>query len=82
MADEYITTRGLQGATAVVTARVAGLDVPQEQLLGETPASEALFALTVLVASVLNVTAPSGLTTALRTAGSLASRLEVHDDGV
>jgi len=77
VAAEYITTRGLQGAVAVVTAQLASLDIPQEKALGSTPPEEALRALSVLVASVLGSTAPTGLASAVRAAGALAGQMEV-----
>lgn len=78
MTGAHITARGLQGAVAVVTANLAGLNLSQEELLGDTPPEEALLALSTLVASVLNVTAPSGLATALRAAGRIAGEWEAH----
>lgn len=72
-----LTVRGLQGAVAVVTARLAGLDdLPQEQILGDTPPQEALHALSVLLASVLGAIAPQGIASAVRVAGALASEME------
>ncbi|MEU5633531.1 hypothetical protein ACH47C_26925 [Streptomyces rishiriensis] len=79
MADGTITARGLQAAVALTTARSAGLDIPQAQLLGDTPAEEALLALTVLASCFLDFGAPSAPRVALRTAGGIAGRLEVQE---
>lgn len=80
MADKYLSVRGLQGAVAVVTAHLTGLDeMPQEQILGDTPPAEALHALSLLVASILNNTSPDALTAALRRAGAAAGEWEASD---
>jgi hypothetical protein len=76
MAEDFITARGLQGAVAIVTARLAGLDIPQAQILGETPPAEALHALSVVVVAVLGVATPVGLQAALRSAGVFAGEME------
>jgi hypothetical protein len=79
MPGEEISRRGLQAAVALVTAANAGLDVPQAELLGETPAEEALTALTVLASCFLGFGAPSVPGVALQAAGRIAGRLEVRE---
>lgn len=81
MAAETITARGLQAAVALTTARNAGLDIPQAQLLGETPAEEALTALTVLASCFLDFGAPTVPKAALRAAGHIAGHLEAGEAG-
>jgi len=76
MTDGTITVRGLQSAVALVTAQAAGLEVPQAQILGETPIEEALQALTVLAATVMNVTLPSATTGVLRSTATMVARWE------
>lgn len=79
MPGEPISRRGLQAAVALVTAANAGLEVPQADLLGETPAEEALTALVVLSACFLTLGSPSVPGTALQSAGRIAGRLEVQE---
>lgn len=76
MSDDGITLRGLQSAIALVSAAQAGLEVPQEQLLGNTPATEALRALTGLAAAFLRLGAPGLPWEALRSVGGLAAQFE------
>ncbi|MDJ0341786.1 hypothetical protein [Streptomyces sp. PH10-H1] len=75
---EHLTIAGVQGAIALVTARLARLDVPQEQILGDTPAQEALAALSAIVVSVLEQTVPDHLVGALRRAGVTAGQWEAE----
>ncbi len=77
MPGDGITLRGLQGAIALVSAAQAGLEVPQEQLLGDTPPEEALRALTGLAAAFLGL-APGAPWEALRSVGGLAARFETE----
>ncbi|MFE2684038.1 hypothetical protein [Streptomyces mirabilis] len=83
MPGEEITRRGLQSAVALCTAQSAGLEIPQSELLGETPAEEALTALVVLASCFLGFGSPSVPGVALQSAGRLAGHLEVRewDDG-
>ncbi|TKA11744.1 hypothetical protein [Actinacidiphila oryziradicis] len=81
MPAETLTARGLQAAVALTTARNAGLEIPQAQLLGDTPAEEALLALTVLASCFLDFGAPSIPGAALRSAGRIAGRLEASEVG-
>lgn len=76
---ELVSRRGLQAAVALVTAANAGLEIPQADLLGETPAEEALTALTVLSACFLTFGPPSTPDVALRSAGRIAGRLEARE---
>ncbi|MEV7387196.1 hypothetical protein [Streptomyces sp. NPDC091215] len=79
MPGELITPRGLQAAVALTTASNAGLKIPQADLLGETPAEEALTALAVLASCFLEFGSPSVPGTALRAAGRIAGHLEVME---
>ncbi|MFF0127316.1 hypothetical protein ACFYTG_16540 [Streptomyces mirabilis] len=83
MPGEVISRRGLQAAVALATAANAGLEIPQAELLGETPAEEALTALVVLASCFLTFGSASVPGTALQSAGRIAGRLEVRewDDG-
>lgn len=81
MPGELISRRGLQAAVALVTAANAGMEIPQADLLGETPAEEALTALVVLSACFLSFGPPSTPGVALRSAGRIAGRLEVGEQG-
>jgi hypothetical protein len=76
MAAETITTRGLQAAVAILTAESNGLQVPQADLLGECPPTEALRAMTVLCGCYMANALPSAAAGALRTAGLFGGRLE------
>lgn len=78
MPGEGITLRGLQAAIALVTAAQAGLEIPQGQLLGDTPPEEALRALTGLAAAFLRLGAPGLPWEALRSVGGLAARFETE----
>ncbi|MDU8998202.1 hypothetical protein [Streptomyces mirabilis] len=77
MPGELITRRGLQAAVALVTAANAGLEIPQAELLGETPIEEALTAMTVMSACFLTFGSPAVPGMALRAAGRIAGHLEV-----
>jgi len=79
MPGEEISRRGLQGAVALCTAQNAGLEIPQAELLGGTPAEEALSALVVLASCFLQFGAPSAPGVALRAAGRIAGHLEVEE---
>ena len=79
MPGEEISRRGLQAAVALVTAANSKLEIPQADLLGETPAEEALAALVVLSACFLTLGSPSVPGTALRSAGRIAGHLEVGE---
>ncbi|MEU2859905.1 hypothetical protein ABZ672_16200 [Streptomyces mirabilis] len=79
MPGELISRRGLQAAVALVTASNSGLEIPQAELLGETPAEEALTALAVLASCFLNFGSPSVPGTALQAAGRIAGHLEVEE---
>ncbi|MFI2202659.1 hypothetical protein ACH47Z_18140 [Streptomyces sp. NPDC020192] len=79
MPGEEISRRGLQAAVALVTASNSGLEIPQAELLGETPAEEALSALVVLASCFLGFGAPSVPVVALQTAGRIAGRLEAEE---
>ncbi|MET7781509.1 hypothetical protein ABZU94_07255 [Streptomyces mirabilis] len=79
MPGEEISRRGLQAAVALVTASSAGLEIPQAELLGETPAEEALAALVVLSSCFLTFGAPSVPGMALQAAGRIAGHLEVEE---
>lgn len=81
MPGEEISRRGLQAAVALVTAANAGMEIPQGDLLGETPAEEALSALVVLSACFLSFGPPSARGVALRSAGRIAGRLEAGEWG-
>jgi hypothetical protein len=78
MPGEGISLRGLQAAIALVTAAHAGVDVPQEQLLGDTPPDEALRALTGLAAAFLRLGESGQPWEALRVVGGLAARFETE----
>ncbi|MFK0154621.1 hypothetical protein ACIQVK_21420 [Streptomyces sp. NPDC090493] len=81
MPGEEITRRGLQAAVALCTAQNAELEISQAELLGETPAEEALRALVVLAACFLRFGSPAVPGTALQAAGRIAGRLEVQEGG-
>ncbi|MFF2933538.1 hypothetical protein [Streptomyces mirabilis] len=78
MADVGITVRGLQAAVALVTAAHSRLEVSQEEVLGDTPAEEALRALTGLAAAFLRLGDPGVPGQALRAAGGLVARFETE----
>lgn len=78
MPGEGITLRGLQAAVALVTAVHADLEVPQAQVLGDTPPEEALRALTGLAAAFLTLGDPRVPGQALRAAGGLVARFETE----
>lgn len=79
MSGEEVSRRGLQAAVALVTAANAGLDVPQSELLGETPVEEALSALVVLASCFLTFGAPSVPGVALQAAGRIGGLLEAQE---
>lgn len=73
---EPITARGVQSAVAMVTARSAGIDVPAAQILGDTPAEEALAALVVLTATFMGASDPAAVDGVLRRTGVIAANAE------
>lgn len=78
MPGEGITLRGLQAAIALVTAANAGLEISQERLLGDTPAEEALRAMTGLASTFLNFGDPRMSGATLRGVGGVAARFETE----
>jgi hypothetical protein len=79
MPGETVSVRAVQAAVALVTAQAAGLDVPQEHLIGDVPVDEVLAVLTVLCAASLGAAVPSAAPGALlRSTGVMAARLEAE----
>ncbi|MFE3580560.1 hypothetical protein [Streptomyces vinaceus] len=71
-----ITVRGLQAATALMTARIWAMDVDQAVILGDTPVEEALAALAVIAATSMGATMPDRGRPMLRSIGDLAAQAE------
>lgn len=80
MPGEEISRRGLQAAVALVTAANAGLEIPQAELLGETPIEEALTAMTVLSSCFLTFGSASVPGVVLQSVGQIAGRLEIQEE--
>lgn len=76
MAGEGISVRGLQAAIALISAVEADVEVSQEEVLGDTPASEALRAMTGMAAAFLRFSSPGQPWETLRVVGGLAARYE------
>ncbi|MFD5508287.1 hypothetical protein ACFWIB_10985 [Streptomyces sp. NPDC127051] len=72
-----ITVRGLLAAVALLTAQASGLEVEQATLLGDTPAEEALRALTMWTALHIEVAQPRRYAVDLQGVGTIAAQAEV-----
>ncbi|GAA3255999.1 hypothetical protein [Streptomyces lavendulae] len=74
--DPNVTLRGLQAAVALMTARIWDVEVDQGEVLGDTPAEEALSALAVIAAASMGATMPDLGKPVLRNIGGLAAQAE------